>query len=431
MRADDAENITIEGAGAINGQGWAFPRGAESLPTDSFYLSKIETGDVSEKRFRPHMVCFLRCTNITLRDATFTQAAQVATYWRDCSYVNIDGVIIHNRANQTTDGVHMKNCNHVTISNSHISGGDDAISNYNSARNVSISNCFISSRWAGIRFGPAAEGTFENIAVSNCVFYDTYGCAIKMQMAAGGRMENISFSDLIMDHVTGPISLNLTSFKGYHANPDMKDTVGVLRNIQFSRIRATVADRPYPTEIETPVFDDEKKSCITITSVNGYYIENISFSDVDITFPGGGNAEEAARRDIPELRGIYPEYFMFGILPSYGMYVRNVKGLSLDNVRFDYKGSELRQALVCKGVDGLDITGFRARGNPDAEALIRLEQSKNVFIHNSRPLNDITTFVRVEGEMSSEIHLNGNNLGRAGKKVVTGNEVNTGAVSVN
>jgi len=430
MSANDAENITIEGMGTINGQGWEFPRGSESLPTDTFYLSKMKTGYATEKRFRPHMVCFLKCTNITLRDATFTQAAQCATYWRDCSYVNIDGVIIYNRANQTTDGIHMKNCEHITISNAHVSGGDDAISIYNSARNIAITNCFISSRWAGIRLGPAAEGIFENIAVSNCVIYDTYGCAIKMQMAAGGVMENISFSDLIMNNVTGPISLNLTSFRGYHYNPKIKYSVGVIRNIYFRGIRATVVDKPYPTKIETPVFDGEKKSCITITSVNDHYIENISFSDVDITFPGGGTAEEAARRDIPELRGIYPEYFMFGVLPSYGMYVRNVKGLTLDNVRFCYQGKELRHALVCEGVDGLDITGFRAKGNVDAEALIRLEQSKNVFIHNSRPLNDITTFLKVEGSMSSEIHLYGNNLGWADKKVVIGKEVRSDAVMI-
>ena len=295
---------------------------------------------------------------------------------------------------------------------------------------MTITNCMISTRWAGIRFGPSSSGIFENITVSNCAFYDTYGCAIKIHMAGGGIMENMSFSNLVMDNVSGPISLNLTSFRGYQDEIDKALPVGVLRNIHFNRIRATVTDRPYPTEIETPVFRDEVRSCITVTSVNDYQIENVSFSDIDITFPGGGTAEEASRRDIPEMRGMYPEYFMFGVLPSYGMYVRNVNGLVMDNVRFDYKGDDMRHAIVCQGVDGFDMTGFRAEGDEDAESLIRIEQSKNVYIQNSRPLNDIAAFVKIEGDMSSEIHLNGNNLGRAGEMVVTGNDVPSGAVSV-
>ncbi|MFC2113178.1 glycoside hydrolase family 28 protein [Bacteroidota bacterium] len=428
INAEDADNITIEGKGTINGQGWAFPHGSEALPADPHY--KQDALDTSKPRWRPHMLEFINCRYLTLRDITLTQSGNHCTHITNCSFLKINGVRIHNRSNHNNDGFDFTNCENVTVTNCNLSCGDDAMAFFEGNRNVIINDCIISSRWAGIRLGPASTGVFENIAVSNCVFFDTYGSAIKIQMSGGGKMENISFSDLIMNNVTGPISIVLTSFKGYQKQSEEYFPVGVLRNIQFSRIRAAVADKPNPLQSETPIFEGENKSCMTITSVNGHYIENVRFSDIEITFPGGGTSEDGQRRDIPELRGIYPEYFMFGVLPSYGMYVRNVQGLSLDNVRFDYQGTELRPAIVCQGVDGLDITGFRAEGSMDAEALIRIEQSKNVFIQNSRPLNDIANFVRVEGDMCSEIHLNGNNLGRADKIVVTGNDVHTGAVIV-
>lgn len=428
ISAEDAENITIEGKGIINGQGWAFSHGSDILPSDPQY--KHEKIKEEKPRWRPHMMQFKNCRNITLRDVTLKHSAHHCTHLVNCSYVNINGVRIHNRANHNNDGFDISNCEYVTISNCNLSCGDDAIAFFQGNRNITITNCNISSRWAGIRFGPGATGLFENITISNCVIYDTYGSGIKMQMAGGGRMENISFSDIIMNNVTGPISLCLTTFRGYKNLVEKEYPVGVMRNIQFSRIRAEVAEKPNPSKSETPIFEGEQKSCITVTSVNDYFIENVTFSDIEITFPGGGTAEEASRRQIPELRGIYPEYFMFGVLPSYGMYVRNVRGLSLDNVRFDYKGTELRAAIVCQGVDGLDITGFKGKGDEGGEALIRLEQTKNVFIHNSRPLNKISTFVKVEGDKSSDINLAGNDLGQAEKMVVSGSDVNPDTVTV-
>jgi hypothetical protein len=154
---------------------------------------------------------------------------------------------------------------------------------------------------------------------------------------------------------------------------------------------------------------------MNITGLPGHPVENMSFSNIHVTFPGGGTAEEAARRDIAEMKDHYPEYHMFGTLPSYGLYARHVRGLSLNNVRFDCSAADMRPAVVCDDAEQLELSGFSAQGYNGQESLIRLCQTKGVFIQGSRALGDVATFVRLEGNESRDILLKNNDL-RAAKK---------------
>ena len=153
-------------------------------------------------------------------------------------------------------------------------------------------------------------------------------------------------------------------------------------------------------------------------------------SDIHITFPGGGTRAEADRREIPEMRDDYPEYFMFGVLPSYGLFARHVDGLTLNNVQFDLASPDMRPAIVCEDVEDLDISGFHAESSPEAESLIRLRQTRQTFIHGCRPTSDIGTFLRVEGKESSGITLKANDLLRAKSAVETAGGAKDGAVII-
>src|SRR5207237_9242156 len=110
---------------------------------------------------------------------------------------------------------------------------------------------------------------------------------------------------------------------------------GIVRNISVNGIRATVvaegkqhADLPFKSEYRP----GEMKSCIVLNGVGDEFLEDISFQDIHVTYEGGGTREEAAVRDVPKLAG---EYFELGVLPAYGIYARNVRNLTLNNVRFE------------------------------------------------------------------------------------------------
>ncbi len=121
--------------------------------------------------------------------------------------------------------------------------------------------------------------------------------------------------------------------------------------------------------------------------------------------------------------------YRFGVLPAYGLYARHVEGLTSNNVRLDLAGPDYRPAITCDDVVDLEIAGLKAGGMRDAESLIRLRDTCSAFIHASRPLGDMGTFLQVEGKGSREIALSGNDLHRCQLAVQTAEGASEDAVS--
>jgi hypothetical protein len=409
--AEDATGIGICGPGVIDGQGRSFPHGAENFNAEA--MSKADT---ATSYSRPVLVRFERCERVRLDGITLSNAASMAVHCEQCRDIHVSGITIDNRVNQNADGINFIGCEDVVVSNCNLSCGDDAIAIYKSAFRFAITNCIISSRWAALRIGPFSRGIFRDITVNNCLIHDTFGAAIKLQMVEGGVMENISFSNIVMQNVTGPISLRLAGWLGWRRERSSSFPLGILRNVSFRGIRATVAADACPLPHEGPRNPGEARSCITITGQPGHPVTGISFSDVHVTFPGGGTRQEAARDDIPEMPDAYPEYHMFGVLPAFGMYARHVHDLALRGVRFDLAAPDMRPAIFCDDTNVLELSGFR--GQCDATApMLRLRDGQEVFISTCWPVGPIGTFLRLEGERCGGVVMEGNNLRDASVQV--------------
>ncbi len=398
--AENAHRFAICGQGRITGNGASFPM----------------TNPDGSGRLRPLLLRFVRCGDIILRDITLEASASWCTHMILCAGVTVDGITIHNRVNANNDGLDFDSCRDVRVSDCNLDCGDDAIAlktnQTDPCKNIVVTNCVMTSRWAAFRFGPEARGNFEDITVSNCVIHDTYGNGIKLQMNEGAVMRNILFSGLVMTNVTGPVSMRLAGWKhGIIARENPKGLpIGRFENIVITGLRATVIDRPATDE---HIYPGEERSCISITGLPGHPIEGITFSDIHITFPGGGTAEEAARRDIPDLPDEYPEYFMFGVLPSWGLYAHHVQGLTLHNVAFDLASPDLRPAIVLDDAASVRFDGVRAAGNPAAESVLRFIDTRDAFLTGCEPTAPCAAFLQIEGNGSRGILLDGCNMGKA------------------
>ncbi len=423
--AKDVSNIGLTGEGRIDGQGWAFPCGTEGFNAED--EAKAPRGRAYP---RPRILDFHNCQVIRINTLTLSNAASWLARLEDCRDIRIDGVKVDNRQNQNTDGFHLVGCEDVFIANCHMDCGDDAFPLSRSARNVVITNCVITTRWAAFRMGPSSTGVFKNIAVSNCVIYNTYGAGIKLQMVEGGVMEDIVFDNLIMENTTGPISIRLAGYLGWKLERRESLATGKLRNILFSNIRASVPENSAPLPHEVVQMPGELRSCINITGLPGHPVEGITFSNVHVTFAGGGTAEEAARRDIPEMADHYPEYHMFGTLPAYALYVRHARGLTLNNVRFALEQPDRRPALVCDDVEDLELANVGAEGNAESESLVRLTDVRQAFFHGCRPLSPVGAFVRVEGAGSVGLLMVNNDLRHAARAFDVGDGASEDSIEV-
>ncbi len=399
-----AENVTIEGPGTIDGQGAEFRAPRRGVPPPS--------GRGGSRR--PYHLLFYRCRNVRVRDLFLRDSAYHSVRVIESDFVWCDGLRIYNRVNGNNDGFHFISSRYVHVANCDVQSQDDACALFGSCEFVTITNSTFSTRWAVFRFG---GGNPQNIAISNCVIYDTFGCPIKMQFGPEARAQNILFANLVLEDVTGPISIDLTDRAPFGATPSQPSEKGFVRNIMFHGIRARVVahgrqlpDFPFPQHFRP----GETRQCIVLNSVQDAFLEGVTLSDVHVTYGGGGTAEEA-RREVPPIAG---EYFEMGTPPAYGLYARKVRGLTLDNVRFNLERPDLRPAVVLDRAADVAVGNLSVEGNPQADAVLRLIDTRDALIAGARLLTPAAVFARVEGASSEEITIDGGALSKAGTPLV-------------
>lgn len=404
LYAVKADNLTIEGNGTIDGNGLAFYNGKG----DNTGPGQHGVGGNFD---RPHLFIFHQCNNLRLANTFLTASAYHCVRLLQCHHIHIDGIRIYNRVNKNNDGFHFNSCRYVHIVNCDVQCQDDACALFGSNQFVTVTNCSFSTRWSIFRFG---GGESQNIAVSNCLIYDTYGCPIKIS-AGRAAIENFTFSNIVMRNVTGPIGIGFSGTSSNN-NPAPSTVKPYIRNLVFSGIRATVLKLPVPhpdIHFDLHTWEGEKNSCITLNAMGEHYLENISFTDVHVQYAGGGTKEQAAK----EVPAIAAEYFGVwdkqpGGPPAYGLYARNVKGLTLQNVRFEYEEADARPAVVFDNVQDAAINGLSAKGSAGAP-LLRFIQSKDILLTATRLLTPAAVLLQVEGAASEGIQVDGGDIRKA------------------
>ena len=429
--AVNAKNVTIEGPGMIDGQGLQFHSPSRGVTPPS--------GIGGNKR--PYHLLFYRCDHLRVRNLRLWQSAYHSVRVIQSKYVTMDGLHIFNRVNGNNDGFHFISCEHVAVSNCTVQSQDDACALFGSCRFVTVVNSTFSTRWSVFRFG---SGTAENIAVSNCVLHQVFGCPFKFQGTPGTRFENISFSNIILDEVTGPISISvgprearpqpagvLTAAAGSAPppSPTALSEPGIVRNITFSNIHGKVTTDPpqlpdYP--FTSGYRPGEGHSAIVLNAVGDSIVEHITFDNVHLTFGGGGTAEDAART-VPELAG---EYFVLGPIPAYGLYARRARGITLQNVRFETESPDMRPAVVLDHVSDAAINGLGVQASERAESVLRVIDSKDVLLTAPRVLTTAPAFLQIEGAGSQNITIDGGDLSKAAKPVALKNGASEQAVKI-
>ncbi|HTR42739.1 MAG TPA: glycosyl hydrolase family 28 protein [Pseudomonadales bacterium] len=457
--AVNAENIIVEGPGTIDGQGAQFHSPQHGTPSP--------VGLSSHQR--PYHLLFYRCKNVRVRDIFLKDCAYHSIRIIESSYAWFTGIHIHSRVNSNNDGFHFISTTHVHMSNCSVESQDDACALFGSCQNITITNCEFSTRWSVFRFG---GGHAKDIAISNCLLYEVFGCPIKMRCGPRSRFERISFSNLVMRNVTGPISIgngpggrrqlnpgatggtnsvsNATSPMAANTNavpntatnlygsapresetstnepppfvpvPDAEDLAakpGICRNISFNGIYAIVS-KPYqiPDAVVTSAYNPaEIFSCISLNGVAPASLQDIRFNDVHVIFPGGGTLEQGANRDVPK---IADEYFRNGILPAYALFARGVHGLTLNNVRFEMDTPDLRPAVIFDHVTDAAVTGLNVQGQPRAESVLRFIESQDVLMTATRLLTPANVFLQVEGK-NENITIDGGDLTKAATPVAS------------
>ena len=398
--AKDAKNITLSGAGAING---GFTRGVKTMPAPN--------AKGREKTARPMLVRFDGCENIRFESLKFYNSCSWCLHFvrsKNIALVNLD---VPNRAQ---DGVDFESCENALVTGCHFVTGDDSVvvlaSHNQPSRNITVTDCTMQSSCAAVRLGPLSYGDVQGVTVTNCQFGTCNLGGIKIGMYEGGTISDCKFTDITMNNVTCPILIFLGTFYevGAVTNRRPQMPVGKIHDLTFSNIKgsATMRKPQYP----------DSNSVMFFQGYPGTDIENITLNNVQFTFPGGGTKEQAERRDLTDMDKIDPlkagywtdHKTTFGIAPASVLYARHVRNLRLNNVEFMILKPDARAAVFLNQtsdvtLDDLKISGVG--GDPVAAASLLLLDSQRVNVRKGAGNSFASAYLVVEGSKTKAVHL--------------------------
>ncbi len=350
---EDLTDVSITGPGRIFGKG----------------LSRGHAGDHPPQKIGNKAIALKNCRNVILRDITIEHGGWFGILATGVDNLTIDGLKI----DTNRDGMDIDGCRNVRISNCSVnSPWDDGIclkssfglGQFRATENVTISDCLVSGYDEGtlldgtrkhsadnpaptgrIKFGTESNGGFKAIAIMNCVFECSRGVALETVDGAG--LEDVVISNLTMRRIFGaPIFLRL----GARMRGPPDTAIGTLRRLSISNV------------IAEDVADGQG---IMIMGLANHPVEGVTLENIRIEFAGGGTAAQAGR-DVSEMERDYPEPGSFGATPSWGIYARHAKDISVNHVDLRTRAADARPSIMLEDVAGSEFEHVRA--SPSAGA---------------------------------------------------------------
>ncbi len=394
------QRVAIRGRGTIDGQGSAFR---------------------FKDRNRPKGIYLENCRDVLVEGLKMRNAGSWMQHYRNCDRLTIRGITVFNHAAYNNDGLNIDSCRDVCISGCMVDSDDDAIVlkslSLKPCENVTIVNCVISSHCNAIKMGTESGGGFRNITITNCTICSpryskvTYGrqrglAGLALEIVDGGILDRVAISNIVMKGVSVPIFMRLGNRARQYDKDEPKPGVGTLRNVVINNIVAT---------------ETSNIGC-SITGLPGHPVENVSLSNIKLSFEGGGTKKDASK-EVPEKAESYPESTMFGVLPAYGFYCRHVRGLTFTNVQLQTTTSDQRHAVVCEDVEDVLIDALDTTYSPGAAATIRLTDAKGIFVRGCRPGTGTELFLNLQGSQSERVVIMANDLSGVRKITEIGPDV--------
>lgn len=362
LMADRTENISITGSGTIDGQGLQLALNIDSLHhtgerIDPNYNQRRQR---PSETARPKLFFLYGCKNVTVEGVKLRSSANWGLSLHLCQQVQLRHLDIENRAYWNNDGIDLTDCQHVLVADCQINSADDGVclKSYHAdseCYDVEIARCDIRSSASAVKFGTASWGGFRKVYVHDIKVSDTFRSAIAIESVDGAQVDSVLVERVEARNTGNPIFMRLGQRAG--------DRKGSLRNVVIRDLSCQVPfgrpDEAYDLRgPEVDFFHNPFPSSICGIPENP--IENVVIENVAISYPGRATKGMAYMplwrlNDVPERIEKYPEFSMFGELPSWGFYVRHVEGITFRNVHLSLCDSDFRPAFVFDDVQQLTM----------------------------------------------------------------------------
>jgi hypothetical protein len=396
--AENVHHVAVIGTGTIDGNGRAFAEKASPHFDPYFEPAQTRQGTalvsrLAETREGPvHMrarpgvlLLILHSDGIILRDFSVVDSPNWGVKLMCSRHISVSGLDVRNDVLiPNNDALDISTSSDVTISNSTLEAGDDALVIggpcadgwcQEPEENVVVSNVVLSSRSTALRIGPAAKDV-RNLTFENIVIRDS-NRGICIQARAGETIENLLFTNIVSHTrlIDGPwwgsgepISMSVARW-AYPPWPAAQ-SAGVIRHVRFNNIIA------------------ESQSPIVLYSTASGGIEDVGFRDLTLTMQAtplqsvmGGNID--LQPTTPISQGVIRHDLS-------AIEAHNVRDLTLTSLDVHWAGTFpafYRGALHADHYDGLTVDGFRGRAAADGVPALAFDHGKNLAIYRAHAEN--------------------------------------------
>jgi hypothetical protein len=411
--ARNAKNIAIVGRGVIDGSGddfmdWGVPHLIDDFGPQYTRQGKAYTDSVRNTKFGPiepkqegdgrpgTLIILSKCQNVLVRDVTLQNAPNWTLHLAGTQDAVISGVhILNSLLIPNNDGIDVFGSRHVSISDCHISAGDDDFALLNS-EDVHAVNCSLESRSAAIKVESSRYCSFEDISIRSS------NRGIGLFQREGEATEHLVFSNITLEtrlttgHWWGKAEPIYIAISPKHSGANS----GYIRDVLFSNITGeTEGGMVIYGSKDSPVEDLSFEHIRLRIRAPEKWIADAAGGNFDLRWTATSLQNAIFKHDIP------------------GMYCRFVQGVRIRDLELawdeglpDYFSS----GVECEDFRNLEIEHFlgkQAKSGGHGAAIV-LRNGSGVSIRDSVALPGTASFLALSNVEDLRM-LVGNDFGDA------------------
>ncbi len=339
--AEGVREVGLTGEGVIDGNGGAFHQGTPEHPS------------------RPFLVRLVHARGVTIRGLTLRASAAWTVHLLDCEDAVVEDATIDSRVNENNDGIDIDSSRRVTVRRCKIFTDDDAVclkaTRREPCEDIHVHDCELSTECGALKLGTESYGDMRRVRMHDIRIRYAATCAIKVLTSDGAVIEDVEIRNVKADLTTGPIFVRLGERGRTYAKGDTPKPAGRLRRLTIAGFRAKVFQPNSPSlqHFTKALMPPEAFSGILMTGLPRQPVEDVVLRACEIELVGGFTGD-ASKLSPPEQPAMYPEHFYFGTLPAAAAYLRHVRGVKFEDVRFKLQRPDVRPLVVTDDVEGFE-----------------------------------------------------------------------------
>ena len=348
---DRLTNIGFTGSGAIDGGG-------------NLITGNPGSGEADK------IISLTRCNGLTVNGITLRRGGHFAMLINGCNDVRSDRLRIDTASDR--DGWNVISTTNVTITNANIASNDDALafkSDYALGAKLpngpaTVTDSRLSAGCCNaLMFGSETCGDFTGYNFSRITITGASKSGLGMVSMDGAVISDVHYRDITMTGVRSPIMQKIGTRRRCGNNPG----IGHITNITYDNITGTGVSPSF-----SPTLWGE---------AGGNRISNVSFTNVNLTVPGGNGTMTTG---VPSNDPNNYNPNSIGTRPAYGWYIHNANGIRLTNSSVQFASNDGRPAVIANTGSTVVFDGFTAERGTSSPYDVGFQTVAGYCVQNSQ-----------------------------------------------